>query len=168
MLDEICSFLLLPFYATWKVLLGYNFERKKLQEKILPLVHFLALTIYFNFFLDVSSFILKIMFGVLIFITLIPLSISHSRKIILKKFEGDHLKDKWYIYRKSVLNVIIFFITLIHFKYSPLFFMALNQMFLLFLFVGFEFPDEPPKKKEERQNGSWLAKLMAPKPLTNT
>ena len=168
MLDKICSFLLLPFYAIWKVLLSNNFERKEFQERMFPGSYFFTLIAYITFYLDVSNLLAKIVFGGFTILTLLSLVSSHIKTLVLKNLEKEYIKNKWLIYKKLILYIVTSLTFSTFFKYPPILFVSFSQMIFLFVIVGFEFPDEPPKKKEEKEeSGSWLAKLMPQKPVTN-
>ncbi len=168
MLDKICSFLLLPFYGIWKALLTHNFKRKKVQEKTLPLAYLSISIAYISFYLDASSLLIKIIFAGLAVTTLCVLFNSYLNTLLLKQLENGYLKEKWLTYKKLILYVVTSFFISMYFKYFPILFVFLSQMIFLFIFVGFEFPDEPPRKKEsESKSSSWLAKLLAPRPVSS-
>lgn len=167
MLDKICSFLLLPFYGLWKAIIDSGTQRKEFQEKIFPLGYLSISIAYMSFYFSVSNLLLKIVFAVLAITTLSNFFSSYLKVLLLKQLENGYLKDKWKLYKKLILYIVTSFTVSIYFKYFPILFVSLSHLIFLFIFVGFEFPDEPPKKEKKQENGSWLAKLLHPKLVTN-
>jgi hypothetical protein len=170
MFDKICSFLILPLYALWKILLRLGFEKKGIQHFVFKVTIFFSVVAFATYFLDSKHLMLQIIFGFLLLIVLMTSfrMTKNSIEDVLKKNELTFLANKWLKYKRTTLLIFTSSLLSFVFIYPPLLLSTLCQFFSLFIFVGFEFPDEPPKKKEsESKNGSWLAKLIPPRPVTS-
>ncbi len=169
MLDKITLILLLPFYGLWKVLLSKNnFVNKKTFQMLLLKLTFLNSIILWAFlYNEATAFWLKIICAALFLLGLTFFSSKRIRNVVYdgskRKWEGDKMSQ----YYHGIIFSILFFISLIftEAKLVMSLLTASNLLQLMFL-VGFEFPDESPKKKEEKKvKKNWLEDIIPPVPV---
>lgn len=174
MLDKICSFLLLPFYGLWQVLLGKNciLSVSEFQIKLLSCKTLALCAVNITIYLDTAWIPLKIFVALTAFLGIFYATISFLLKSSLGFLKKRWERDKYFEYKICIFWSFILLILLGSLGEPTsnriITLLMFSEVLAIFIFVGFEFPDEPPKKKEVREkSGSWLAKLLAPRPVTN-
>ena len=175
MLDKICSFLLLPFYAIWKMVLEKSWipSVSKFQIKLVSLKSLTLCSTNLIVYLDTDWIPLKIFVAVTALLCIFCATIVFLLKSSLDFLKKRWAKDKYFEYKISILWSFILFIFLCSIdgpaaSNKIITLLMFSEILVIFIFVGFEFPYEPPKKKEAKdKSASWLAKLIPPKPVSS-
>ncbi len=169
MLDKITLMLLLPFYGLWKILLNKkNPLSKKPFQMFLLNINALSLFLFLSIvYSDVNIFWVKILLGILILVTITALTSNKVKASIYNVGKVAWEDNKIVQYSSKVISVFLI-ISLLLFTENKLTmsFLLLGNLSDLMFLVGFEFPDEPPKKKEqEKVNKNWLEDIIPPVPV---
>jgi hypothetical protein len=143
MFDKIVSIFLLPFYGLWKYLINTVGLDKK---KVINITMRIVLFTYVSLFANMS---VKYSFYFIIFLTIFLYCYLKSN-LILEIFKKEYLENKKKNRRNSFLIVIFIWPTVYFlFGWNEIIFFWMNSILGAFIYVGFEFPDEPPKRKKK-------------------
>lgn len=170
MFDKIILFSVLPFYGLWKMLLNKQFSKKPFQMFLLSSTFLNSMILWAVLYNEASAFWLKLICAVLFLLALTFFSSKTIRSVV---YAGSKIKwedNKMLQYSHGIAFSFLFFISLVftEAKLVMSLLTASNLLQLMFL-VGFEFPDEPPKKKEEEKvNKNWLEDIIPPVPVSGS
>jgi hypothetical protein len=117
-------------------------------------------------YIEIGIFWVKIFLSLLIFVCLIIFTSNLVRTSVYITTKNAWVNNKIIQYTTKIVSIFVIFwcIVFTGHKLAMILLFAANLSDLMLL-VGFEFPDDPPKKKKEKEvSKKWLEDIMYPTP----